>query len=50
MSASGKTMDDQGRKSMTEAIVSESLPVLGAYSDGSGLAFTLSTNLATARG
>jgi ubiquinone/menaquinone biosynthesis C-methylase UbiE len=50
MSASGKTMDDQGRESMTEAIISESLPVLGAYNDGAGLAFTLSTNLVTARG
>jgi ubiquinone/menaquinone biosynthesis C-methylase UbiE len=50
MSATGKTMDDQGRQRMTETIVSDSLPVLSAYSDGSGLAFALSTNLATAKG
>lgn len=50
MSATGKTMDDQERQSMTETIVCESLPVLSAYSDGSGLAFALSANLATAKG
>jgi ubiquinone/menaquinone biosynthesis C-methylase UbiE len=50
MSAAGKTMDDQGRQTITETIVGESLPVLSAYSDGSGLAFALGTNLATAKG
>jgi ubiquinone/menaquinone biosynthesis C-methylase UbiE len=50
MSAAGKTMDDQARKRVAEAIVSESLPVLSRYSDGSGLAFALSSNLATAKG
>lgn len=50
MSAAGKTMDDQERKRVAETIASESAPVLRAYSDGSGLTFELSTNLATAKG
>jgi hypothetical protein len=39
MSAAGKTMDDPARKRVVESVVSESLPVLSAYSDGSGLVF-----------
>lgn len=50
MSAAGKAMDDQERKRAVDAIVSESTPVLRSYADGSGLAFELSTNLATAKG
>jgi len=50
MSAAGKTMDEQGRKRVVEAIVSESEPVRERYVDGSEMAFELSTNLATARG
>ena len=43
-------MDDQKRKQVVETIVSESRPVLESYADGSGIAFELSANLATARG
>ena len=50
MSAVGREMGDQERKSVVEAIVSESEPALHLYADGSGLAFELSTNLATAEG
>ncbi|WP_436248744.1 class I SAM-dependent methyltransferase [Mesorhizobium amorphae] len=50
MSAVGKDMGDQERKRVVEAIVSESEPALHLYADGSGLAFELSTNLATAEG
>jgi ubiquinone/menaquinone biosynthesis C-methylase UbiE len=50
MSAAGKAMDDRERKRVAETVVSESGPVLSSYSDGSALAFELSTNLATARG
>lgn len=50
MSASAKAMHDEERKRVLEAITRESEPVLQSYSDGSGLAFELSTNLATARG
>ena len=50
MSAAGKDMGDQERKRVVEEIVSESAPALQPYSDGSELAFELSTNLATARG
>jgi ubiquinone/menaquinone biosynthesis C-methylase UbiE len=50
MSAAGKTMDDPARERLVERVVGESLPVLSAYSDGSGLAFALGTNLATAKG
>lgn len=49
MSASGKEMGDQERKRVVEEIVRESASTLQPYSDGSGLAFELSTNLATAR-
>lgn len=50
MSAAGKAMVDQDRRRVVEAIMSESTPVLQRHADGSGLAFELSTNLATARG
>lgn len=50
MSAAGKAMADEERKRIVEEIVSESARALQQYSDGSGLAFELSTNLATARG
>lgn len=50
MSAAGKAMADEERKRVVEEIVGESVPVLQQYSDGSGLLFELSTNLATARG
>jgi hypothetical protein len=50
MSAVGKDMGDQERKRVVEEIVTESAPALQPYSDGSGLAFELSTNLAIARG
>lgn len=50
MSAAAKAMDDGERKRVLEAIARESEPVLRSYSDAAGLAFELSTNLATARG
>jgi ubiquinone/menaquinone biosynthesis C-methylase UbiE len=50
MSADGRAMDDAERKHVVETIVSESAPVVQAYTKGSVLAFELSTNLATARG
>lgn len=48
MSAAGKTMGDDERSRLMEAVISESLPVLQQYSDGSELSFELQTNLATA--
>lgn len=48
MSAGGKTMTDADRKRVVEAIISDSAPVLARYSNGSELAFELSTNLLTA--
>ena len=50
MSAVGREMGDEERKRVVEAIVSESAPAMHPYADGSGLAFELSTNLATAEG
>jgi ubiquinone/menaquinone biosynthesis C-methylase UbiE len=50
MSATAKAMHDGERRRVLEAIARESEPVLQSYSDGSGHAFELSTNLATARG
>jgi hypothetical protein len=50
MSAAGKTMNEQERKRVVEVIVSESEGVRKRYTDGSEIAFELSTNLATARG
>jgi ubiquinone/menaquinone biosynthesis C-methylase UbiE len=50
MSTGGKAMSDEERKRVVEAIVNESAGVLQPYTDDSGLAFELGTNLATARG
>lgn len=50
MSAAGKAMGDEERKRVVEEIVGESAPTLQQYSDGPGLAFELSTNVATAKG
>ncbi len=50
MSAAGKAMGDQERKRVVDVVVAESAPVLASYSDGTELAFGLSTNLATAKG
>jgi ubiquinone/menaquinone biosynthesis C-methylase UbiE len=50
MSAAAKAMEDGERKRVLETIAHESEPVLRSYSDASGLAFELSTNLATGRG
>lgn len=50
MSAAGKGMSDQERKSVVEAIIVDSESLLERYRDGSGIAFDLSTNLATANG
>jgi hypothetical protein len=50
MSAAGKSMNERERKRASETIVTESAPVLQGYSDASGTAFELSTNLATATG
>jgi ubiquinone/menaquinone biosynthesis C-methylase UbiE len=49
MSAVGKAMSDQERQGVVDAIVSESVSVLQPYTDGSRLAFELSSNLATAK-
>ena len=50
MSAAAKTMREEERKRVLEAIARESEIVLQSHSDGSGLSFELSTNLATAKG
>jgi ubiquinone/menaquinone biosynthesis C-methylase UbiE len=50
MSAAGRQMSDQERKTIVDTIMNESAPVLRSYADGSGIAFALSTNLATAAG
>lgn len=51
MSAAGKTMDDQERKRVVEAIINDSAPVAKLYSDEQGrLAFEVSATLATAKG
>jgi ubiquinone/menaquinone biosynthesis C-methylase UbiE len=50
MSTASKEMDEQERKRVLDAIVSESEPVLQRHTDESGLAFALSTNLAIAEG
>jgi ubiquinone/menaquinone biosynthesis C-methylase UbiE len=49
MSAAGKALSDQERARTLDTIVSESAPVLARHSNEAGLAFELSTNLATAR-
>lgn len=50
MSAAAKAMSNEERMGAAGTIASESAPVLQRYSDGTGLAFALSTNLATAKG
>lgn len=50
MSAAGKSLDNQERERVIEAIMNDSAPVARSYSDGTGLAFELSTNLAAAKG
>ena len=50
MSGAGKAADGQERTRIVDAIVGESAPVLRHYADGSGIAFELKANLATARG
>jgi ubiquinone/menaquinone biosynthesis C-methylase UbiE len=50
MSAAGKTMDEEERKRVIDAIVSESAQVAQSHADRSGLAFELRTDLATAKG
>ena len=50
MSANGKNLGEQERESIVENIVSETVPTVRRYSQGSVLAFDISTNLATAKG
>ncbi len=50
MSAAGKRMTPEEKKEAVEAIVSNSVSTLERYRDGSGVAFELRTNLATAAG
>jgi ubiquinone/menaquinone biosynthesis C-methylase UbiE len=50
MSSAGKKMGDQERKRVVDEIVSQSASVLQQYAFGSGIAFELSSNLATAKG
>ncbi len=50
MSTAGKAMSDEERKRIVEKIVDESGGVLKSYAEERGVAFELSTNLATARG
>jgi ubiquinone/menaquinone biosynthesis C-methylase UbiE len=49
MSARGQGLTEQDRARAVEAIVGESAPALEAYAAGSGIAFELASNLATAR-
>ena len=49
MSAAARTMSDEERNRAVETIVSESEPVQRRYTDEDGLAFELSTNLASAK-
>ncbi len=49
MSSAGKAMDEQERKRVVDAILSDSEPVRERYTDGAELLFELSANLATAR-
>lgn len=48
MSSAGKTMGEEERKRVMDAIIEESVPVSEQYSDGPELAFELTTNLAIA--
>jgi SAM-dependent methyltransferase len=48
MSAGSKTMSDEERGRVLAAVVRDSAEVISPYTDAAGLAFELSTNLATA--
>jgi len=48
LSSTGNAMTGEDRRRVVEAIVSESAPVAASYAEGAGLAFALSSNLATA--
>ena len=50
MSAAGRAMGEQERRSAVESIARDSEETLERYADEAGLVFELSTNLATARG
>lgn len=50
VSAAGKAMGEEERNAMVEKIVSDSIPVLKAWSDGEALIFEATTNLVTATG
>jgi ubiquinone/menaquinone biosynthesis C-methylase UbiE len=49
MSQQGKGMPEDERRRVVEAIVSDSAQALRRHTDGSGIAFTLAANVATAR-
>ena len=50
MGAASKEMGDDERSSVVAAIVSDSASMLLPYTNKSGLAFEISTNVATGRG
>jgi hypothetical protein len=50
MSPAGKQMSEEERGRVVAAIASASAEVLSSYSNEAGLAFEISTNIATARG
>lgn len=50
MSSASTTMTDEQRAQRVEVIATESADVLPSFADGKGIAFEISTNLATARG
>jgi ubiquinone/menaquinone biosynthesis C-methylase UbiE len=50
MSAAGKSMSDDERARVVSAIVADSRAVLPRYAHGSGIAFKIRTNVATAKG
>jgi ubiquinone/menaquinone biosynthesis C-methylase UbiE len=49
MSPNSRTIPDDERRRLADAIVADSMAVLEPYTDGSGLAFELITNLAIAK-
>lgn len=49
MSPASTTTNDEGRMRLVTDIASDSAEVLPPFSDGEGIAFTISTNVATAR-
>ena len=50
MSAASKSMSDEARAGVVATIASDCASVLPSYADGDGIAFAISTNVATARG